>query len=624
MKKGIRALFVVLALSLLAAGAWAADKESPILGDLVKKGALPSLANRLPKEPLVIKAGMMLPREDAPLAIGKYGGQLRFASPSPDGGAETGWCNTAPLLRNLPGVGQLTTEVAGWTLKSYTVDAAGKVFTFKMRDGLKWSDGQPCTTDDVKFWYEDFLLNKELTPVVPSWFSVNGVPGKLEIIDKLTFRVSFSQAYGSFLVRLGSYWFGHWSTMILPRHYMKNYHIKYTSLDKLKPLLKEASLEDNQWPMLFNKVLNFGPRGTIGLPSLNPWVLKERPSPGVSIFERNAYFWMVDEAGNQLPYVDTLRNEVVQDSSMVLLKAMSGEIDLIAEAAVGADVPLLKENEAKGGYRVGMLHSYAEISYFYNFDAPDKEWAKIVQNPKFRLALSTALNRKEIKRAVYNDMASIPAWAPAFDQAKANKLLDEVGLNKKDSEGWRLRPDGKRMEMNFEIMQISTDWVKLAELASAHWSAVGIKSSFKVLEGGFYGEKALANELYVTTSWGHSYQLAISEPLMIEMLLPYEARWPVNWTKWYTTGGKQGVKPTMPEALELYKYIDQLRVASTNKERADLITKTMNLWHEKELFLIPVEKAIDPWLVNANLGNTPISGSRHGANAASPIYYYKD
>jgi peptide/nickel transport system substrate-binding protein len=621
MVKGMRALWVVLALVLVAAAAWAG--EAPMLADQVKAGKLPALAQRLPKDPLVIKAGMMLPREDAPLAIGKYGGVLRFASPGPSWGAES-WTNNGPLLRNLPGVGQLTTEVAPWFFKSYTVDATGKVYTFKLRDGLKWSDGQPCTTEDVKFWYEDFLLNKDLTGTVPQWFTVGGVPGKVDIVDKITFRVTFTQPYGSFLVRLGSYWFGHWSNMILPKHFLKNYHIKYTSLDKLKPLLKENSLEENQWPQLFSKIWNLGPLGTIGAPSLNPWILKERPSPGVAIFERNPYFWMVDEAGNQLPYIDKLRNEVVQDSSMVLLKAMSGEIDLIAEAAVGADVPLLKENEAKGGYRVGMLNSYAEISYFYNFDNPDKEWAKIVQNPKFRLALSTALNRKEIKRAVYNDMASVPAWAPAFDPVKAGQLLDEVGLNKKDAEGWRLRPDGKRMEMNFEIMQVSTDWVKLADLASAHWNAVGIKSSFKVLEGGFYGTKALANELAITTSWGHSYQLCISEPLMIEMLLPYEARWPVNWSKWYATGGKEGTKPVMPEALELYKLIDQIRVAFTNKERAALIQQTMDLWHQKEMFLIAVEKAIDPWVVNANLGNTPISGSRHGANAAAPIYYYRD
>jgi peptide/nickel transport system substrate-binding protein len=139
MGKGMRALWVVLALVLAAAAAWAG--EAPMLTEQVKAGKLPPLAQRLPKDPLVIKAGMMLPREDAPLAIGKYGGVLRFAAPGTGMGAES-WCNNGPLLRNLPGVGQLTTEVAPWFLKSYTVDATGKVYTFKMRDGLKWSDGQ--------------------------------------------------------------------------------------------------------------------------------------------------------------------------------------------------------------------------------------------------------------------------------------------------------------------------------------------------------------------------------------------------------------------------------------------------------------------------------------------------
>jgi len=305
------------------------------------------------------------------------------------------------------------------------------------------------------------------------------------------------------------------------------------------------------------------------------------------------------------------------------MKAMTGELDLIAEAAVGADMPLLKENEQKGNYRVVEVSNYAEIFMFFNYGNKDKAWASVIQNPKFRQALSTALDRKQFVKVVYNGLASVPAWAPAYDPAAANKILDSIGLDKKDSEGWRLRPDGKRMEINFEFPQVDSGWTKKCELAAEMWKAVGIYSSTKVLEYGLWYTRAQANELYATTAWGHSYQLCVSEPLMIEMLLPFEPRWPPTWWQWYATRGAQGDKPTMPEALQMYDWIDQLRQASTNKERVDLINKVQNMWHDSNLFMIDCEKAVDPWIVNAKLGNTPNSGSRHAANASAIVYYYK-
>jgi len=642
MRSSKRILAVMLILAFGALAAWASGgktegtttpaaatgKESPMLAALVKAGKLPPLKDRLPKEPLVIKAGMILPTSDVALTIGKYGGQLRIGSPNPDGGAEF-WAFDVPVLHNMPGVGNMTTDVIPWFLKSYAVDPTGKIFTFGIREGVKWSDGIEITTDDVKFWWNDYILNKELTPSVPLWLAPGGTPAKFEVVDKYTFKLTFAQAYGSFLVRIGSYWFGNaWEVFFMPYHWLKDYHVNYAKPEELKAKLKEANLQDNQWALLFTKTIGggtlyYGPRGTIGLPTMRPWVLKERPSPGVSIFERNPYYFAVDEAGNQLPYIDTVRNEVVTDSNGVLMKAMTGELDLIAEAAVGADMPLLKENESKGNYKALPLHAYAEIWIFLNYGNKDREWAKIAQNPKFRLALSTAMNRKEFVKAVYNNLAAIPEWAPAYDLAAANKLLDEIGLNKRDSDGWRLRPDGKRMEMLLEFPQVDTGWTKKGELAAEMWKAVGIYSTFKVAEYGLWDTRSQANELYATIAWGHSMQLCSAEPLMVEMLLPFAPRWPPLWNQWYSTGGKQGEEPTMPEAKQLYGLIDQIRIASGNKERVELLNKVFDLWHNSSLFLVDAEKAVDPWVVSAKLGNTPTQGSRHAANAVASVFYFK-
>jgi len=266
---------------------------------------------------------------------------------------------------------------------------------------------------------------------------------------------------------------------------------------------------------------------------------------------------------------------------------------------------------------------YAEKWICFNFDNPDTEWTKVVQNPKFRLALSTAMNRTEFLKIVYNNLASIPEWAPKYDPAKANQLLDEIGLNKRDSEGWRLRPDGKRMEIPFEIVQIDTGNTKKVELACESWKAVGIYSTFKILEWGLFMTRADGNQLYATALWGHPFQLTSSEPLLVEAFFDYSPRWPPRWWLWYKTGGARGVKPTMQEAFEAYRLFDAIRVETDSKKRVDLINAVYALYEKTEMFIVDGEKAVDPTVYSVKLGNASTGGSRHSTMAAAPTYYFK-
>src|SRR5450756_2621177 len=142
-------------------------KESPFLQG---KG-LPAVADRMPKEP---KLTNEMPADELNYKIGKYGGTLRTVRLEPiwDG---TVWCVATEPLLNSPG--RLGKEITPNVVKSYEVSADQKEFTFVLRDGMKWSDGQPLTTDDVAFAVNDVLMNKELTPIFPTWLCAAGKQG---------------------------------------------------------------------------------------------------------------------------------------------------------------------------------------------------------------------------------------------------------------------------------------------------------------------------------------------------------------------------------------------------------------------------------------------------------------
>ena len=128
--------------------------EAPMLADLVKQGKLPPVEQRLPEEPLVYKEGVEIPVGHVKLEIGKYGGTLRVVNPGTPGGGEWWAISREPLL-NQPGLGQPGKKQDGNVFKNFDMSKDAKTFTFYLRKGMKWSDGEPVTTEDVKFAYED-------------------------------------------------------------------------------------------------------------------------------------------------------------------------------------------------------------------------------------------------------------------------------------------------------------------------------------------------------------------------------------------------------------------------------------------------------------------------------------
>lgn len=602
--------------------------EAPMLAELVKAGKLPPVEQRLPEEPLVYRDGEEIPAEDMKLEIGKYGGTLRIVNPGSPGGGEWWAISREPLL-NQTGFGEPGKKPRGNVFKDFDMSRDAKVFTFYLRKGMKWSDGAPLTTDDVRFAYEDVLLNPELTPVFPSWLAnEDKTPCKLEIIDKYTFRLVFKNSYGLLPYILSL----HWNTwdfgpLIQPSHYMKKFHIKYTPLDTLRPLLRKHGLGDKEWSRLY-WLYSWGGWGIgdtkIGCPTLAPYVLVDMPTPQVAILRRNPYYWKVDAAGNQLPYIDEIRADTVVRVDMIPLKIIGGEVDFVRETVAMKDIALYKENEAKGGYKVKILKLHSLIPISFNYSNPDEGWRRVIWDRRFREALNLAINRKEIIDAVYKGFASPSKITPSeYNPTRANQLLDAMGLNRRDAEGWRLRPDGKRMEILIETSGLAADFIPICELLVENWRAIGIYTTMKYVERGLLSERVGANQTQVVVTWWADLPVIERNPFMMQWsVLGATSTVSIGFWEWHATRGEKGLEPP-PAFKPIFTTFWKMTSARTPAEIKRYLETWKKTIHDTLFFLVPVEDVMVPLIVNERLGNVPEKGFQIMANFAGEILFYR-
>jgi len=601
--------------------------EADMLKVKVAAGELPPVEERLPKVPLVLSSEWNeIPEGDLDFEIGQYGGTIRMVHPF------TKWCgdlyimDREPLLR-APGIG--VEDIRGNILKDFEVSKDNKVFTFHMREGLKWSDGYPVTTEDVLFAYEDFLLNENLTAVFPLWLrsgnKSDGEPMKLELIDGYTFRISFAVSYGRFPVQLAIASWRSYQDLLKPKHYLKRFHIRYTSLEEMKPLLEKEKLGDQWWRLFTAKALTWvgvDDPNCIDLPTLGPWMMVECKK-GITTYERNPYYFKVDEAGNQLPYIDRLRQELVSNVEMGTMKILAGEVDFMREKTALKEMPLYKENESKGGYRTVLLNQHINpTDVILNLTYPDPTWRKVVRDIRFRTALQMGINCEEIIDAIYYGSASLPTTVPSeFNLEKANGLLDEMGLDKRDAEGWRLGPGGKTFVIFFEICPHWPEIVPTTELVMEHWKALGIKTTMKTVDASLWFQDLAANKvqgIVINTSpclWRSGAW---------DDYLPktYNYKAPL-WQQWQLTGGEMGEEPPA-EVKRLFELNSLFTMAlpgtPEDKKIGDEIFSSM---YRNIFYFITAEEVKAPLIVMARLENIPHGGFVIAANYSAEQFFFK-
>ncbi len=585
--------------------------EAPMLAEKVSQGELPPVAERLPKEPVVVQ----------PLAsIGEYGGELVGPTTNP---TCCGWDVIEARLQKLFTIGPDLVSIIPNIAKGYDVSDDQRTFTIYLREGHKWSDGEPFTAEDFRFYFEDVVSNPDLTPVPPPLYLAGGEMVQFEVVNETTVRYTFAEPKPSFIIALAS---EVGNRGYLPAHYFKQFHIKYNpDADKLA---QEQGYSD--WVELFNAkktpynfTWDLGAETDPYAPTLNTYVFVKEDSFGNKYYERNPYFFKIDPAGNQLPYADTLRSILVEDLQVQDLKAIAGEYSHYGWGKL-LNVPTYRDNEESGNYRT-VLVPYErgnEYAIMFNFTVDDPVLREIFWDPRFRQAMSLAINREEINQLVYFGLA-IPSqaaptvnslffepWMPSYfadyDPDKANQLLDEMGLDKRDADGFRLRPDGETLFLNFQVSVPEEAWQKIGELITDYWNAVGVKTNFKIIDIGLYNELRDGNAVQLA-AW--AFDVTDIEDISNDLtnLRPY---WGARasghpWYDWLRNNGEQGEEPPQ-EIKELWDLGEKFLSLPYLSEEQIAVGKQFYEKAFKPLYIIgTVQRPPQPLLFKKNLCNTP-------------------
>jgi len=475
---------VLMVPSVFAAG----YQQSPTLLNDVTAGILPAVEQRLPVVPAVVTPAKK---------TGEYGGAFRFGftGANPGWGGLwfiTGWENLVIWKPDFSGV---TPNIA----EEIDVSDDSRSYTFHLREGMKWSDGVDFTADDIMFYIDDILYNKDISPsgAVADWLPESSRIGfKATKIDTYTVKFEFVEPYGTFLYQLAS-WSGRHITFF-PKHYLKEFHKTYNkNIDQLVAADQNAeswaALFENQAAGPVSDIQNF--YGMTDRPLLFPWVPTKALEGGTTItLERNPYYFKVDTQGNQLPYIDTIVGYSYQDGESRTFDMLNGKLDLIKDAgsenrvlyydAMDEGKPIAIGNPVTDGANTNSIH--------FNRTIDNPLLAKVFSDKNFRIGMSHAINREEIIEITQMGVGEPAQVAPLetsplyveklatqyieFDIDLANRYLDKA-LPNKNKKGQRLGDDGKPFTFTFSVANdnsYGTSWVQISELLKGYWEKVGI------------------------------------------------------------------------------------------------------------------------------------------------------
>lgn len=578
--------------------------EAPELAEMVAKGLLPPVEERLPENPLVV-----VPFQE----IGVYGGTLRTLE------THHFWY---PCIEELVRKPAETSEYIPNLAEAWDISDDYTTFTFYLRKGVRWSDGTPWTSADIMFWYEDLILNDDYTPAKPAWLVVGGELGKVSAPDEYTVVFEFKSTALNFMESIANY--GSTIFYRLPKHYLQQFHPSYVSPEKLAATLREAGVD--AWHVLLEDKSDH--RINPDLPVLSAWKLTTHPQQLLQVAERNPYYWKVDTEGNQLPYISKISWDDTTDQEVKLLRALAGQVDLAQVSKTSADIPLLRANERDGNYTTVLVDNSglngAGIVVFVNQTfVGDPEIAELLQNVQFRRAISHAINRDEvneftalglapIRQSVLNELhpASGPEFSQAYieyDPATANRMLDEIGLNKRDSDGFRLLPSGKPLLIVLTPFHTSGWRVDAAEIIKPHFEDVGIKTIIRPEESSLWVTRSNAGEHMISVYANSNGNQPLGRPLWYFPVANRSYWAPLNGL--YTaTGGTAGWKPEAEQA-RLVEIYNAARDELDEDVRNALIREAMEL-HAENLWQIGV------------IGYSPFPVVRHNRVKNAPDIYY--
>lgn len=583
-----------------------AFKEAPAIRELAKAGKIPPVDERLPPAPVIVK-----PIENP----GLYGGTWRRAFLGNFNLAVARRILYEPLVR-----WGSDFKVHPNLAENWETQDSGRVWTFHLVKGVKWSDGTPFTADDILFYFDDILFRKDITPVIPKWVSPSGKLPKVEKRGRYTVRFTFDSPYNLFVEQLAC---PHGMELVTkPKHYLKKFHGKYANPKELAELVKRKNARS--WQDLFRTVVQGVSVILLNpdVPSLCAWVATTRPSGKEFTWERNPFYWKVDDSGNQLPYIDKIVHERVSNSAEIVQRAIAGEIDMQTRQLGGPRTwKELIGKAGEGGYRLIPVVSEASVGVLMapNLNHKDPEMRKIISDRRFRIALSHAVDRVALNKIVFGGRGTPRQAAPlkhsrfyrpsyesahlTYDPDTAKNLLNEMGL-KEGRDGWRLRRDGKTLKLKIEVLVNVQSWLDSANIVASDLRKVGIDAVVQPENRSVFRKRVRAGEHDLALWSGDGGLHCLLDP---RWYFPYsqESFQAPLFGLWFQSGGREGEEPPeeIKELMDLYGKI--LRSPSQD-DQGRLFSRIVDA-NERNLWVIGlVRNPPDYYVVGRDFYNLPL------------------
>jgi peptide/nickel transport system substrate-binding protein len=621
-------------------------KESPEFAKQVAAGKLPPVAQRIGQDPLVLK-----PAHE----IGHYGGEIRR------GYLDVG-DNLAGALfcagpDSLTYVDHTNKQVVPNLARDFQLSDNDKVLTIHLRRGMKWSDGKPFTADDIVFWREDINLNGSLGGSGTAALKAGGKDIVVKKVDDFTVQyistvrnsllpsVLYSSQDLAGMAGGGKLLLGGYA----PKHYLSQFHPKYTSESQANKLAKAAGFDD--WTAYFTNRMSWEVNPQ--LPALTPWIVTRPISSPPWEITANPYSIWVDTEGNQLPYIPKVTLSNAGNIEVVNLRMVAGQLDVQDRSLTVANLPVLIKNQKRGNYTVHRAPS-SKMDFGIRINlayTKDKTLGDLLRDVDFRRALSLGIDRDQVNQAfalgtsipsatmVADDNKYFPGpewrrkWA-TLDLKQANALLDKIGLTKRDSGGYRLRPDGKgRITLDYQTISVFADFLAMGEMIKKQWQKIGIDMTVQNTAVNLLLQRSLANEMMIA---GHG--VGTDDPFLSpDTFLPtniggFPGLIGIPYAKWFASDGKSGVEPPkemdlLKEAMRLYRQ----GLQSTEAKRIE-IGKQLFKMHADQVWSIGVIGFglifYGIYCTNNKLGNVPgriinSSEMETPSNSFPMTYYYK-
>ncbi len=555
---------------------WFPKGEPEILREMVAKGELPPVAERVGPEPCVVRGND---------GIGKYGGSWLRLNHRGLGNRTT----YTSMVRFSPQGFPIVPHVA----KSWEHSSDYREWTFHLRRGMKWSDGHPFTAEDIRYWWEEEMRPEKLIGPVHELMKVNNKPGKVIVYPDNPYKVTFSfpDPYGIFLAKMAT---AEGQIMLnSPAHYRRQFHP-----DHAAPEFLERLQEICQMPSVGSLYRHLAASQNPRHPRLWPWIARAHKANPPEMAVRNPYYFCVDEAGNQLPYMDQILSDKCSQD-LVAIKAAGGAATLQSRYLSYDQYTYLMDQRERGNYQ--LYHWYSgDRSWFVlqpNLNrrtSPDHpDWQKkrdLMADKRFRQALSLAINRSAIIKAEYNGHAEPAQVAPGpespffheaalksyteFSPERADRLLDGLGLTKRDREGYRTFADGSRMTWYIDYTKgLTSD--RPVQFVVNDWDKVGIRTfpRQRARELWRNERESLLHDFNVWTSNGEHYPL-----MQPRFFAPVQGSYfSIGYYQWLRTGGlernPEARGEPLPSGHPLYKALMIYRSACATGDLAEQVRR---------------------------------------------------